>query len=133
MAGEVVGIHITLAVPLLCHQFGGCIAQMEGHRQIARLTHLLQSRIDGEIGGVALGRRGKIDAGFGQGDASFGPPDLLHGIEGSIGQKECIGIGQTDVFACRNDQTTGDEDGVLPSFDHAGHIVDGSIGIGAPD
>ena len=39
VSGEIVGILIVLPIAQLLHQFGGCIAQMQWHRGIARLLN----------------------------------------------------------------------------------------------
>ena len=56
MAREVVGILVVLAISQLLHQLSGRVAQVQGHRGIARSGHKLLGRVDGHVGAVALGR-----------------------------------------------------------------------------
>ena len=120
MALVVVGVFITLAVAEVFHQFRGSIAQMEWYRQVARALHLFQGGTNAHIGGIALRAGGEIDRCLRQGDASFGPANLHHGIERRIGDEQGIRVGQAYVLGCGDDQTAGDELRLLPPFNHAG-------------
>ena len=129
MAGIIVGIFVTVRISQLLHQLGGGVAQMEGHRQVARPAHKSQGFVDGKVGRIALGAGGQVDGAFGQGDAPFGPTYLHHGIEGGIGQQEGVGVGQAYILCRADDQTTGDKGGVFPTLHHTGQPIDGSVGI----
>ena len=86
VARVVVGIEVAVVVAKLRHEFCGRIAQGEGHGQVARGAHELERLVDALVGRVALRRRSEVDGGFGEGNASFGPSDFCHGIEGCVGQ-----------------------------------------------
>ena len=47
-------ILIILAIAQLFHQLGGCVAQMQGNRQVARLPHQFQGAVDPLVCRVAL-------------------------------------------------------------------------------
>ena len=129
----VVGILVPVAVAQFLHQLGGCIAQVERHGLIAGLLHLGQRGTDAHIGRVALGRSGQIDRGLGQGDATLGPTDFHHGIEGRIGQQKGVRVGQSDVLARTDDQSASNEGGILAALNHASQPVERCIGVAAAD
>ena len=58
LLGEVTGIIMRILIAImiaqLCHQLGWRIADMERHRQIARLLDGCQGGIDAQIGTIAL-------------------------------------------------------------------------------
>ena len=70
----VVSVLVSFAVTQFFHQGCGGIAEVEGHRLVARLLHGLHGIIDGHIGRVALGTCCQIDGRFCKRNASFGPP-----------------------------------------------------------
>ena len=96
-------ILIILAIAQLFHQLGGCVAQMQGNRQIARLPNQFQGTVDPLVCRVALGAGGQIHRSFRQRDTPLRPSYLHHGIKSSVRQEQCVGIGQTDILGCRND------------------------------
>jgi len=96
-------ILIILAIAQLFHQLGGCVAQMQGNRQVARLPHQFQGAVDPLVCRVALRAGGQIHRSFRQRDTPLRPSYLHHGIKSSVRQEQCVGIGQTDILGCRND------------------------------
>ena len=129
VAREVVAVLIAVAVAQLLHQAGGSIAQMQRHRQVARLLHLRERLGNAHVGRIALGRSGQIHRSFGQRNAPLGPANLHHRIKRSIGQQQRVGIGQTDVLRGTDDQSAGYELRVLPTLYHASHPVESSIRV----
>ena len=129
----VMRILIAIAVAQVLHQLRGSVAQMQGDRLIARLAHHGERLVNAQIGRVALRRGGQIDRGLCQGYAPFGPAYLHDRIEGGIGQQQRIGIGQTNVFGCRDDQPAGNELRVFPTLYHPCHPVECRIRIAAAD
>ena len=129
MAGEVVAVLISVAIAQLLHQRRGGVAQMERNGKVARLADQSQRGVDAQIGGVALGACGQIDGCLGERYASLGPSQLVHGVEGGIGQKERVGVGESHVLGGADDQPSGDELGVFASFNHACHPIEGGIGV----
>jgi len=70
----IMSIFVIFAVTQLFHQVGGCIADSKRNRQ---RTCILNTRFNfcvGFIYAVALGSRGKINSGLGQGQFAFGVP-----------------------------------------------------------
>ena len=129
----VVGILVAVAVAELLHQLGRGIAQMQRHRQIARLLHKAEGTVDTHIGRVALGTRSQIYRSLGKGNTPLGPAYLHHRIEGCIGDEQGIGIGQSDILRGRDDESASDERGVFATLYHAGKPVKCSVGVAATD
>ena len=133
MAGVIVRVLVTVAVAEVLHQLRRRIAQMERDGEVAGAAHQLQGFIDGFVGGVVLLRPCQVDHRLGQRDASLGPSDLRHGIEGGVRQQEGVGIRQSDVLRRTDDDPPGDELRVLAPLYHARHPVESRLGVGAPD
>ena len=106
---------------------------MERHRLIACAPHEVESLIDGEISAVALLACSKIDGCLGEWYSSLGPSYLVDRIEGGIGKKKGIGIGQADIFGRTNHQSAGNKLRVLASLYHTSKPIEGSIRITSPD
>ena len=117
----------------LRHEFCGRIAQGKGDGQVARGAHELEGFVDALVGRVALGRRGEVDGGFGEGNAPFGPSDFCHRIEGRVGQEQGVGVGQANVFRGRNHEAARNELRVLAALDHACQPVESRVGVAAAD
>ena len=133
VVGEIVCVFVAVVIAEFCHEFGWGVADGQGNRQVACLLHVLKGCVDGEIGGVALGTRGEIDGGFCQWYASFGHTDFRHGIETGVGKKKGVGIGESDVLGCADDESASNEQWVFTSFNHAGEVVDGCVGVTSSD
>ena len=82
---------------------------------------------------VGLGGRGQVDHGLGQIQLRLGKAHELDGPGGRVGNQKAHRIGHADVFAGQDDQSAGDEPGVLADVEHPGQPVQTGIGIGAPD
>ena len=93
MLRKIVGILVVCAIIERLHERSWCIAQMEWHRKVARLLDKGESRIDRIVSRIGLGGGGKVNGGFSQWDASFGPSDFIDGVKGGIGNEKCVGIG----------------------------------------
>ena len=103
MVGIVVGIEISVVIVQLLHQFRGRIAQVQGHGQISCFRNHVEGGVNGKLCRVAFRTCSKVHRCFGQGDASFGPPDFIYRIEGGICQQQGVGVCQSDVFSSRDD------------------------------
>lgn len=62
-----------------------------------------------------------------------GPSYFHHGIEGGIGQQQGVRIGQADILGGTDHHSAGNKLGVFPTLYHAGHPVEGGIGVAATD
>ena len=113
VTGIIVRILIIVSITQLFHQFGRCIAQVQGYGQITGLAYKLQGIVDGHVGGVALRACGKINGGFSQRDTSFGPTHFHYGVETRIGNQQGVRVCQSHVFRSGNDKTAGDECGIF--------------------
>ena len=49
---SIMGVLVTLVVAQLLHQFGGCIAQVQGNRTGPACINIGKRIVDGHIGGV---------------------------------------------------------------------------------
>lgn len=117
MSWEVVGIFIVGTIAQFFHQFGGCVAQMERHGEVASLVHVGKRLVNCEIGTITLLAGGEIDGTFAQRDASLGPAYLIDDVEGGIGEQQSIGIGEANIFSSEDAQAAGDELGVFSASD----------------
>ena len=126
-------ILVILAIAQLFHQLGGCVAQMQGNRQVARLPHQFQGTVDPLVCRVALGAGGQIHRSFRQRDTPLRPSYLHHGIKSGVRQEQCVGIGQTDILGCRNDQSAGYESRVLSGLHHTRQPVERPVRITSAD
>ena len=131
--GIIVRILIIVSITQLFHQFGRCIAQVQGYGQIAGLAYKFQGIVDGHVGGVTLRACGEVNGGFRQRDASFGPTHFHYGVETRIGNQQGVRVCQSHVFRSGNDEAAGDECGIFSGFHHAGQPIDGTVGITATD
>ena len=129
----VVRIFVAVAVAEVFHERRRSVAQVQGYGQVAGLAHLGESVVDAEVGRVALGRCGEIDARLCQCDACLGPANLHDGVEGGIGEQQCVGVGESDVLGGRDDHAAGNELRVFPTLYHACHPVEGGVGVAATD
>ena len=129
MAGEIVGILVTVGIAQILHQLGRGVAQVQGHgRDFVRFGGL-QGGPDGHIGAVALRRRSQVDRSLRQGNAGLRHADLVHDLEAGVGQQQSVGIGQADVLGRQDAQAPGDEKRVLATGEHAGQPIDRRIRV----
>ena len=127
------GVLVSVAVMKVFHELGRGVPDGKGHREVAGFFHQGESIFQCHIGTVALGGRGQIDRRLRQRNPSFRHADLGNHLEAGIGQKQCIRIGKPHIFRCRQAQTPGNEQRVFARIDHPGQVIDGGIGVGAPD
>ena len=120
IAIEVVGVLVAFMVTELLHEFGGCVSQMQWHRQVSTLPHKLQSVIYCHVCRVALGACREIDGSLGQRDSTFRHSDFVDSVECRIGEQQSVGVGKADVLTGRDDQPSRDKKGVFPTLNHAG-------------
>ena len=130
----VVGVLVPLGIARLLHQPRRGVAQVERHGTVRRVVFdHREGLVDGHVGRVALGRGGQIDGRFGQRDAGLGHADLMHRVEAGVGQQQGVGIGQPDIFGGEDHQPPGDEARLLTAGQHPRQVVDGGVGVAAPD
>ena len=127
------GVLVSIAVAQFFHQFGGCIADGEGDRKVARFFHLDQGIFQRHIGSIALGGGGQINGGFRQGNATFRHADLGHHLEAGIGQQEGVGIGEAHILRRTQAKAPGNEQRILSAINHAGKVIDGRIRVRPAD
>ena len=126
-------IFIAVVIAQILHQAGRRIADMQRHRQIARLLHGGDSIVDAQVGTVALRTGGKIHHCLGKGDSRFGPSYLHHRIKGGIRQQQGIGIRQSHILARTDYHSAGYELRIFTSLYHARHPIERRIGVAASD
>lgn len=81
--------------------------------QVARALHFCESGVDGKICGIALRRLGKINGALRKRNPTLGHADFLYDIECGVGHEHGVGVGESDVFACRNTKPAGYELGIF--------------------
>ena len=126
-----VGVFVFLAV---AEAFGAGvmgIAQVFGHGDGAAGFHFFQGTVDGGISTVALVRGGKVNGGFRNGDARFGPADEFRGLVGGGAEQECHGVCETNVFRSTDHQAARDKARVFTGMNHLGEPVERGVGITA--
>ena len=85
----------------------------------------------GGDGGVGLGGEREVDGGLAHGEHAFREPHELDGLQGGDRHLERLGVGIADVLGGEDHHPAQDEAGVLASLEHADHVVDGGVGVGA--
>ena len=71
--------------------------------------------------------------GLGQVELGLGQADELDGPGGGVGHHQGQRVGLPDVLAGQDDQSAGDEPGVLARLEHPGQPVEAGVGVRAPD
>ena len=54
-------------------------------------------------------------------------------VEAGVGQQQGVGIGQSNILGGKDDQTPGNEPGLLAAGEHPGQVVDRGVGVTSPD
>ena len=106
------------------------VAQVGGDLLAHPGAHVGLGPSQGHGHGVGLGRPGQVDDRLGQVERRLREPHVLDGPGGGLGHEERPGIGQPDVLAGQDHHAPGQETGVLPRLDHAGHPVQAGVGVG---
>lgn len=133
VSGIIVGVFIVCAVAEIFHQRRGGVADVERHGLVARSFDFGKSGSDRHVGRVAFLRSREVDGAFGKRNASFRHPDLGYGVECSVGEEECVGVGESDVFSGEYHESSGNEFRVFASGDHACKPIECGIWIAASD
>ena len=130
--GVVVGVDVALAVA----ERGGAlvvgIAQVRRNLLVHAGAHVVLGPAERHHDGVGLGRPGQVDHRLGQVQGGLRQADVLDGPGSGLGHQQGLGVGQADVLAGQDDHAAGQEAGVLPRLDHAGHPVQAGVGVRAP-
>ena len=79
-----------------------------------------------DLGAVARYKRR-----FDDGVDAFGQADVVEGLGGGVGDHQSHRVGQTDVFACQDDQAAQDEARVFARIEHLGQPVERCIRVAA--
>ena len=119
MPWKVVSIFVIGAITQLLHQLGGGITQVQRHGQVASLVNTGKCLVDSKVSAITLLASGKVDGTLTQRDAPFGPPYLVNHIEGGIGKKQGIGVGEAYILGGTDAQAASYELGVLATSNEA--------------
>ena len=130
--GVVMGVDVALAVPERGRTLVVGVPQVRRHLLADARAHVGLGPPERHHHGVRLGRPGQVDHRLGQVQRRLGEAHVLDGPGRGLGHQQRLGIGQPDVLAGQDHHAAGQEAGVLPRLDHAGHPVEAGVGVRAP-
>ena len=78
---------------------------------------------------VALGHQGQRRGGVGQRESSFGQTDELDRSRGRVGEHQAHRVGQPDVLAREDDESSRKESRALAALEHRDEPVQRAVGV----
>ena len=104
---------------------------MPRYRQDAAGLHVLERLVDGQVGGVALRRRGQVRRRLRQDDPRLGHAHEVRRVQGRHGYGQAARVSITDILRSKDDQAPRYEARILAGVQHLGQPVDCRMRVGA--
>ena len=125
-------IEVVPTVAEFLHEFRRRVSNMEWHGILGKIPHVGGCPAVTGVNGVALLRKGEVDARLGKGQIALRGAEEVEGLHGGNRYDEGLRVCVAHILGSKAGHAPRDVERVLPRLHHPREPVEGRIGIGAP-
>ena len=120
---------LAFAETEVAHEFGGGVAEPDGHRFVWCFPCEVKGGIPGIGGGARFLGQAESDSSVGENEARFWHADAFDSLEAGSGKGKGAISGKANVFGSEDYHATSDELGIFTGFHHASEVIEGGVGV----